>query len=683
VVQHSPKSAEATYFGLTLWDPEIFSRKWTTFLYHPERGFSNTRLGVTRDTPSAGEERKAGVYQGVRGYLVLRENFVSLEWGRADGIPAVILKWNAGDCLVTEEFFVPDRGALLFRRVTLANRGRQTVNARLNLSLYPNFGMFDKIAVNEKTKMANAVGHATMRLFAMNDSATVHGRYDVRVPIEGLAPDGDRTVTYVYAIKGAEAEFRKKPPGLRPTQKYWAEKGSFICGQNVLDHLFDVSRSSLRAAVSRSGRMDGGIWMYNMEWLFDQVLASEVLLRCGWPEEARILLDRNIRENIGPEGQAAESSRWFGFDYTELNHNGTLLYGIWNYLCWTGDLAFVKKHWPTIRRCGDFPLRENFLDPKTRMVHNKREFWERSDTFGIEDGYELAYQFWVSLGLERAVPVARLVGDSVTASRWESAARAMRLAMLEMPGFRLIEDGHFIKRRTVGGQWQQYCIPTDRNAMPPGSPLALFERPDLEPDTAEVFPIVYGMVNGRSELSVKTLEWVESLWNQRWSTGGYARYNTDSEPDPPGAWALCSAIVARAYVEAGNDEKVWQTLNWLYNVHGGRSGGWFERYAQSITPPAPPVGVVPWIWYEIINLALYHVAGFRPQLDGIVLQPRLLTGIDHISVVQIVRGSRYTVEIRRGKPGAKVNGTAVPVEAGRVTLPHVKRGSAVRVEMTV
>ena len=585
VVQHSPENPEASFFGFTIWDTEIFSRKWTTFLYHPEQGFKNTRVGITLNETPAGTERKEGVYRGVTGFSLTRENLKSIAWERVDGSPMVVVRWTAGACEVREEFFVPERGAMLFRRVNVTNRGAQSMDALVRISLYANFGLFDRIATDPKDTTAGAVGLARMKLLALTDKAMVAGRYDVLAPLSGIQPSATGSCTFVYTIKGAESALKGKRSTIRAVPSPSLARKSFTCDHPVVDHLFDVSRSGLRSAVSRSGRLDGGTWMYNMEWLFDQVLASEALLRCGWVDEARVMLERNVRENIGPDGRAAESSRWYGDDYTELNHSGTLLYGVWNYLCWTGETAFIKKQWPRIRLCGDFPLSEKFLDMQCAMVHNKREFWERDDVHGMEDGYELGYQFWVVFGLQKGAQVARLVGDKATAERWEAVSGSMQNGMLMHPRFRLIEDGHLIKRRTLIGDWQRYCLPVDRNRMPPGSPLALNDRPEMEPDTTEVFPIAYEMIDPKGELSKTTLAWVERLWNQRWDFGGYSRYNTDSEPDLPGPWPLCSAIVAQAYLEAGDDEKVWRILNWLNAVHGGRSGGWFERYARASRPP--------------------------------------------------------------------------------------------------
>jgi hypothetical protein len=318
------------------------------------------------------------------------------------------------------------------------------------------------------------------------------------------------------------------------------------------------------------------------------------------------------------------------------------------------------------------------------MVRNKREFWERSDTHGIENGYELGYQFWVSFGLAKGALVASMIGDSATGRRWSQASEAMSAAMLEDPKFRLIEDGHFIKRRTIDGRWQRYLRPPDRGRLPPGSPIATEANPSTEPDTTTVLPILYEMIDPRSNLARKTLAWVEQLWNQQWATGGYPRYNVTGEDNPPAPWPIASMLVARAYAAAGDDSKVWRVLDWLHTIHGGASGSWFERYGPSITPPMPPVGVVGWIWYEIIGLWMHHVAGIRPEIDVLVVKPRLLSGLNDVSATALVRGTRIDLEVHRtsGISKATVDGKEFPMENGSLRITYVKKKErTVRIEL--
>ena len=689
-VQYSPEPGEESFIGFTLMDPENFCRKWSTFLFSPERGFTNTRLGVSVGSEGEVSQAKAGMYPGARGFSVARDNFVSIGWEYPDGVPAVALSWNAGECAVKEEFFVPREGALLFRRVSITNRSDAALTAKLSLSLYANFGLFTDIRTDEKSRAARADGLASMSLFSLDPRATVFGRYDVRTDLGRIEPGKGAESVYVYSIKDGERFLRKHafPLLMRETSSEWKKRSTFVTGNLLLDRLYSVSRTELRSVVSRSGRMDAGTWMYNMEWLGDHAMASEALLRAGFADEARLLIEKNLRDSIGPDGRTIESGRFFGYDYTEIVQNGIMMFAVWNYVCWTGDRTLLKKYWHKIRLCGDFPLEKYFLDPKTHLVHNKREFWERSDSFGIEDGFELAYQFWVSFGLGKGAALARLAGDAPAAQRWGEASRAMQETMFRDPVFRFIEDGHLIKRRTRDGWWQKEAVPPDRGKLPAGSPIAIEEHSLLDPDTITVLPILFEMIPPDSPLCSETLRWVDRIWNQRWEGGGFPRYNVTGEDNPPAPWPLASMLVARASAAAGEYDRVWRVLEWLDRV-AGRSGSWFERCAQSITPPMPPVGVVGWTWYEIINLCSHHVAGFRPDIDALTVKPRLPDRIDTLTAVHAVRGARVHLSVHRGSgkgsaaPNATANGKDVPVEQGAVRIPYPRRGSTLTLEFTL
>jgi hypothetical protein len=183
---------------------------------------------------------------------------------------------------------------------------------------------------------------------------------------------------------------------------------------------------------------------------------------------------------------------------------------------------------------------------------------------------------------------------------------------------------------------------------------------------------MYGFVEPGSEIALGTLRYCETLWSQAWGFGGYPRYNTQSEPDPPAPWPLATLFMARSYLETGNGPKFWQCVRWVRTIHGGLSGGWFERYGPSITPPAPPVCVIGWAWAEITSLLVHHVAGVRPGLDRLTVRPILPEGVDHLTGSFRIRGTVCTLSVRRAQktPSARVNGLDVPVSKGALLLPY-------------
>jgi hypothetical protein len=674
VVQYAPDRTlepAPTLLALTIMDAEHFFRKWSTFLYHPEDGFGRSVLIVSVDGKT---------------YTAKPENLISVEWTYPETVPVIAAEWKAGPCVVREEIFAPSEHGLLFRRISVKNGGSAETQVGIWMRLCPNYVMFDEIGPDEATGSIVAKGFASLRLSCPDNTARVSGRYDMNLDAEKVGPGATRSATFVYSIRGDEKVLQEKGPGglWKETVAFWKSKPMMSSGNAVVDHLFHVARTGLKSQVARSGKRDSGLWMYNMEWVRDDVMVSMALLPVGFVEESKTILTKILAKSIGKDGRTIESSRWSGYDYAELDQNGELLYGLWTYLCWTGDDSFLRTSWDSIKAVGSFLLQDVFWDKKSRLLRNKREFWERSDSFGVEDGFEISYQFWSVLGLERGAEIAAKFGDDETARTWKNAAAEIKKAMLDDPAFRLIEEGHFIKRRTRDGRWQRYMIPVDRKRMPPGSPMATLEKPECEPDTASVYPIMYEFVDPRGDVAKKTLASMEVLWNQKWEHGGYSRYNTTSEPDIPGPWPFGSLFVARAYAEAGDSAKVWRVLRWLYEIHGGKSGAWFERYAPSITPPAPPVCYVGWNSAEIVALVVHHLMGFRPEMDRLVVRPKLIDGIDEFRGRFAVRGSDVDVHIRRtGAAAAAVNGEKKPFSRGTLTLPYPVSHGPVKIEITV
>jgi hypothetical protein len=660
-----------TFLGVTLMDAERFSRKWSTYFFLPERGFERTMLNVS---------------SGGKWYAATPLTFQKIEWTQKEGVPVVVLTWKAGDLAVTEEFFVPWAGGYLIRQVRVHNGGNAAADCMLGLALTPNYALFDDIGPDRAEGSIHGRGYTEVTLRCLDGKVETAGRYDLRVTIPPVAPGGEGMARFVYSIRpGTPAMTSKRMPSLwKETVAYWAPKPILRSGNATLDHLHAVTRSGMRSQLARSGKRDSGYWMYNMEWVRDDVMMMQALSMAGFHDEARTILHKILSKAIGPDGCAIESSRWSGYDLTELDQNGQILYAAWLYLCWTGDVALIKKYWKQIVLAGDFPLLEVFRDQKSGLLRNMREFWERDPRFGVEDGFELVYQFWVAYGLEKGAAVARLVGDAKTAARWEKEAARLTATMMHDPVYRFVEDGHLIKRRKLDGSWQRYYIPPNRNAPPAGSPLATIEKPEGDPDSGALYPIIYGMVPPGSELAKNTLAYMDILWNQRWDFGGYARYNTDSEPDPPGPWPIATMLAARAALEAGDHERVWRALNWVSGVHGGLSGAWFERYGPSITPPAPPVCVVGWTWAEIELFIVHHMLGFRPDLDGILIRPKLLTGVDHAASTFTIRGAMVEVEVQRGQAaGAVVNGRSVALTDGSVRVPYPRAKAVTKVTITV
>ncbi|MGE5313501.1 MAG: hypothetical protein ACM3Q4_02265, partial [Acidobacteriota bacterium] len=279
----------------------------------------------------------------------------------------------------------------------------------------------------------------------------------------------------------------------------------------------------------------------------------------------------------------------------------------------------------------------------------------------------------------KAAEMADVMGQGVKARTWRDASALMKKSFLSHPTYSLVHERRFIKRRNADGTPQFTFEPKNRKSMPPGMPLNVEKVSYCDPDSSNVLPIVFGLVDAKSDLAANTLRSVEALWNQRWTTGGYARYDVTSEPDSPGPWPFATMFITRAALEAGDDDKVVRSLQWLRSVKGGTAGTWLEFYGERPVPPLPPVGIVVWNWAEVIMFFMHHVLGVRPEPDALVLRPRLFKGLDTIDARVPVHGGVIDLKVRRSKGAgyAMVDGKRRELTNGALRIPYAAASGSI------
>ena len=605
-VQVAP-AAGATPAGLLIMDPERFGPKRAALTFDPGSGIAATAVALV----AAGRTFSA------------RPGDVRARWALECPYPRVELRWNAGPFAVTEDFFCPDaRTARLLRRVTVTARagdggGGRRVRLRTGLP-----------GRSVETALAPSPG----------DPGTAVFEYRLRRR-SGHSAAALRVVPDPGEPSGAAAA--------------WAGTATVRCHRPRLDRFFAASKYQLRAAASAAGRLDGGIWQYNLEWVRDQSFIALALTMAGQAGVARTVLDRLLREFISGEGAPMDSSRFRPWQESEVDQNGVLLFALESYVNWTGDLDLAKEHWDKIARAAAFPLRPVFRHAPSGLLLNRREFWERHGAHGLQPGLELAHQVFMVMGLRAAGRLAARTGRPDLSRRWTEAAMDLRKATLKDPACSLVENGTLIKRRGLDGRAQRTIRPEAGTGLPRQAPLFGPGRHWLDPDTEAALAVAWSFVDPGSRLALRTLGSMEKLWNQRWSGGGYGRYHVTSEPDSPGPWPFASLFVARAAIEAGQPAKARRVVDWLGRVPGGQAGSWFEFYGQRPVPPYPQVGIIPWTWAEMIILCVHHLLGVRPGEDFVSLQPRLLPGLDRMEADLPLRGGRLELRVRRARRGEK------------------------------
>ena len=654
-VQVSPKPENGTHCGLLFMSSEHFARKMSTYLFHPERGLQNTRLTAVIDG---------------KGYIPEYDKSI-VRWEYPGNTPTIIIEWETDGCSIREELMCPINDSALIRTVTIHNKGARTVQASGTILLYPNLMYFDEYHVDRKRMTLTATGYQAMELFSLNESTVGDRHLSIRF---GDIPAGDKkSITIIMTLNLPRKQFEKKglPRMLEETKRYWSNRATLSADHDGLNHIFNCSKTGLRASVARSGKMDAGIWQYNFEWVRDSSMVAVGSVMSGQTDAAEALLRRILERSVDDEGRAIDASRHRPVETIELDQNGELIYALWMHWVWTGDDSIIRGFWPKVKAVADYVLRPEFRDHVTGLLKNSREFWERDPSFGVKEGYELAYQVWNIVGLEMVAEMAAHMKEPAAARRWSEASRLMNDSFFHHPKFSFVDDGRLIKRRLANGEVQRTFEPPNRQAMPPGVPLNVESVSYIDPDAASVLPIMLGILDPKSTIGLKTLESMEYLWNQRWTMGGYARYNVTSEPDSPGPWPFATLFLARAYLEVGNDEKVWRALNWLLQVTGGKAGAWFECYTDRPVPPLPPLGIVIWTWAEIVMLVVHHLLGVRPGPKNLIIRPRLLGGLKEVSAKVVVRGHDVRLKLRRAEktPAAYADGKPLRIVEGSVTLP--------------
>ncbi|HWF43344.1 MAG TPA: hypothetical protein VG537_01755 [Candidatus Kapabacteria bacterium] len=598
----------ATPLGLLISDPNHFSRKWSTHLFHPEYGLERTMLTVILD--------------GVR---YQPDETTKVVW-YPDELPGVTAMWEAGGVYVVERFWTSFDEPILVREITIGSE-RPIASAKLEIALYGNPALFSEFLGSPSGLAARGYDD----LLVSSHSPGVFHERTLTIPFYETESTYQAMLYYSLG-PDMPATF---PTELSDREKeYWQVAGarwnmshpSRI--HHEIERLFTTSAHGLRAAVSDNGRFDASLWQYGYEWSGDASMVAEALVYSGQFEVARSVLENILTRMTIDEGMAMESSRFRGGNDAELNNNGEILKACRTYLDWTGDSDFIEAYYPRIASIANYLLRPEYLNEETGMLCASRDIWERSEATGILPGYDVAHQTFGILGLRDASFIAHTFGQENDALRWTTIAKRMRESFLNHPTHSMIESGRIIKRRLLDGSVQTELSLTQNNSnflkrfVPEGMPLAERGARPWEPDISECFPICYGVIDPRSDVAKKTIEAMDVLWSQAWEDGGYGRYNVLSEPDSPGAWPLATMYVGAACIEAGDVERWQRALGWLMD-RAGAGGNWFEFYGERPTPPLPPTGILVWAWAQWITLVVKHILRADVREDQMIIRPHI------------------------------------------------------------
>ena len=452
---------------------------------------------------------------------------------------------------------------------------------------------------------------------------------------------------------------------INTTRKYWYSTSSIAAGDSLIQRLYRNASCALPGMVGASGAMDAGIFEYGTQWVRDGSNVALGLIHSGHFESARALLNFILTSLVSAEGTTVISGGFDDPDREEFDQMGELLHALKAYQDWTGDSSLIAKSCTKIVAMIERPLHPRFRD-STGMVHNRREYWERT----FDDGYELAYQTFMIQGLRDAADLSGALGVPQKARYWRDQADGVLHAMLHHPLKSLVDQGALIKRRNVDGTIADF-IPHPQPASRKDDPYSTEAFHRLDPDASYALPIFLHLVEPRSALSRKTLDKLEAIWNARWNIGGYERYHSSSQQDQPGPWCFATASIARAQHEAGLYDRSRRSLEWLLMIQGGNAGTWFEEIPL-IRSQIPTSGIVPWASAEVVVFAVRHWLGLRFEGNDLIVRPNLFAQERDCKANLRFRSSRIRLEIdKAGHVGyALINGTKMlPRQDGAIQVP--------------
>ena len=633
-------------------NPKQSGKKIHAFNFNPQTGnvFSSTLQVVIRNVPFSafGEQTK-------------------VHWIEEDGIPLIEGIWWADGIRVTEQFIgLPEKET--FQRSIFLEGVDLSGEVEVKLRLMMPFG---NCTIHDSVFS----GYAGDAPVAMTVSASGFPiQFDEKERFVDIGPilinPGQKIKINTYLLLSLPAEPQsseyivnqaktlmkdKGASDLERAKQKWASMSTVQTSDNVIKEIYDHARYSLENFATEEGRINAGYLQYNSEWIRDGSCTALGALMAGNFEMARAMGNHMLTEMITESGVTMIGGGFANPDREQLDQMGEMLHFLRCYVDWTGDESLIRQNRTKILAMIERPLNPVFLD-QTGMVHNRREFWERT----FDDAYELIYQTYVILGLREACKLAQLIGAEDKVEHWQKTADRMLDAMLSHPEKALVNDGHLIKRRNVTGEIADYFSGYAGYVYDCPQTVTFHHR--LLPDATQALPIAFRVIDTQSDLATNTLNELEKLWNARWFSGGYSRYNSSSEPNQVGPWAFATCFIMRGQHEARLFERSRRSLEYLHSIPGGTTGAWFEEIPAT-RGTSKWDGVICWSTGEMTLFIIRHYLGIRFEGPQLVIQPALYP--DNPPVIADLR-------LRNGRLRLDIEGSGTIKKAivnGEIVLP--------------
>ncbi|HYE76173.1 MAG TPA: hypothetical protein VEF04_22700, partial [Blastocatellia bacterium] len=156
-----------TPLGLLISDPAHFSRKWSSYLFHPEYGLERTQLTLIID----GQRKKPVA------------NSLHVQWDNDAVEPAVVAQWKVDELTIRETFRCPAGESMLVRDVEIVGLDREV---EIEIALYASNALFSWFKVSEH--YLEAGGFASIKLWSSQEAQQNERFLTVKLqPVKGTA----------------------------------------------------------------------------------------------------------------------------------------------------------------------------------------------------------------------------------------------------------------------------------------------------------------------------------------------------------------------------------------------------------------------------------------------------------------------------------------------------------------
>ncbi|ALC90866.1 hypothetical protein AM500_14540 [Bacillus sp. FJAT-18017] len=270
----------------------------------------------------------------------------------------------------------------------------------------------------------------------------------------------------------------------------------------------------------------------------------------------------------------------------QIDETGSILWGMNEHYTLTGDDEFIQRVWPAVEKGANFL--NTFIDSETNLPLPSMDLWEK------RSGEHLYSAASVYGGLIGSAEIARKLGHTKLAIKWEKTARKIKKAILDhcwneesgsfLRALKLaVDEGMYIEVNEAG---KETMVETNTKGY---KTYRIMKDPVVDISLLGL-NVPFNMIDEQDERMIKTAETIERLLTSP-KVGGIERFTGDiyigGNP-----WIISTLWLALYYAKIGRFEKARGYLDW--SVKHANHLGLLPEQIDKMT--GDPAWVMPLTW---------------------------------------------------------------------------------------